>query len=417
MGNDCFLRLKICFAGLIALLSYSGLVHSSNNTQYADALFAFESADLNHVAKQQLENLVAKGDLVNPDFLAVFGHSARGETNGHVLSVRRALAVKFYLLQLGVPPARVFTEGKGSSQLMSDREQSANRRAEIEFVGIPVARAEIAGNSFINLWDVSSGRVSLDAPEDQWSGVTPLRFLPQVADKRLRNKFLRKLQPVAIRNKDDGYLRVLWSLKGAGSIPADEYVSPALYANVFGTPYARQLLSGELARLPADDPTRLRFGQRLWCDGLRFESLATVIQSVLPALTSIAQTPPNEQFGWLSCAADRANEADILWLIQLGVSVNVADSTGRTALHRAVLNHNPNGMKALIATGANPNLRDGDGSTPLHRVAQSSGPVMFPVSPAMRRRLWDILVEGGADPSMADQSGRLPVVPAAPSLR
>lgn len=141
------------------------------------------------------------------------------------------------------------------------------------------------------------------------------------------------------------------------------------------------------------------------------------MQSVLPALTSIAQTPPHEQFGWLSCAADRANGSDILWLLKLGVSVNVTDSNGRTALHRAVLNHNPNGMKALIAAGANPNLRDHDGAVPLHRLAQSNGAPMFPVTPAMRRKLWDILIEAGADPSIADNGGRQPVVPDVPSLK
>ncbi len=106
-----------------------------------------------------------------------------------------------------------------------------------------------------------------------------------------------------------------------------------------------------------------------------------------------------------------------MWLLKLGVSIDVADSIGFTALHRAVLNHNSHGMKALIAAGANPNLWDASGAVPLHRVAQSQMGIMFTVSPAMRRVIWDILIEAGADPSIADQSGRLPVAPAAPSLR
>lgn len=417
MANDCFHHWNRCFAVLLALLSCASFAYSDKYTIGVDVFFEFGSASLNALTKAKLESMVTDGDVRGLEVVIAVGHAAKSEREPQALSERRAMAVKFYLMQLGVPPIHIYLEGKSTSQPMDCGQMPHNRRAEIEFVGTYSVGVSSAGNNSMILWSAGRDARSQDVQRDQWSDTTPLQFLPLVTDKRLRNKFLRKLQVVAIRNKDDGFLRALWSLNGAGSIPVDECVSPALYANVFGTLYARQLLSGELARLPADDPSRLRFGQRLWCERLRFESLATVMRSVLPALTSIANTPLHEQFGWLSCAADRANEADILWLIKLGVSVNVTDSNGRTALRRAVLNHDPNGMKALIAAGANPNLRDDDGSTPLHRVAQSNGPVMFPVSPAMRRRLSDILIEAGADPSIADKDGRLPVVPAAPSLR
>jgi OmpA family/Ankyrin repeats (many copies) len=417
MGNEYFRRLKSCFAVLMAAVSFASFAYSDKYTSGAEIFFGFGSVNLNAGAKAKLESMVTDGNVRYPDVFIAVGHATKGERQPQALSERRAMAVKFYLMQLGVPPTRIYLEGKGVSQFLNARQTSRSQRAEVEFVGTYSVTDSVAGNSLMVVWDAGSDPRSKDLQRDQWSDTTPLQFLPQVTDKRLRNRFLRKLQLVAIRNKDDGFLKTLWSLNGAGSIPADEYVSPALYANVFGTPYARQLLSGELARLPADDPTRLRFGQRLWCDGLRFGSLATVMPSVLPALTSIASTPPHEQFGWLYCAADRANEADISWLIQLGVSVNVTDSNGRTALHRAVLNHKLSGMPALIAAGANPNLRDKDGSTPLHLVAQSQFAPMFPLLPSMRRRLWDILIQAGADPSIADHAGRLPVVPDATSLR
>lgn len=160
-------------------------------------------------------------------------------------------------MQLGVPPTRIYLEGKADSQPLEGEQPSRNRRAEIEFVGAPSAGVDVAGNSSMILWNAEPEPRSKYTPRDKWSDLTPMQFLPQITDKRLRNKFLRKLQLVAIRNKDDDSLKVLWSLQGAGGTPVDEYVSPALYANVFGTRYARQLFGSELARLPADDPTRL----------------------------------------------------------------------------------------------------------------------------------------------------------------
>ena len=55
------------------------------------------------------------------------------------LSMRRAEAVKAYIVSKGVDASRVYTEGKGESQPVADNKtaegRAKNRRVEIEVVG------------------------------------------------------------------------------------------------------------------------------------------------------------------------------------------------------------------------------------------------------------------------------------------
>ena len=55
------------------------------------------------------------------------------------LSLKRAEAVKAYIISKGIEPNRVYTEGKGEKQPIADNKtkagRSKNRRVEIEVVG------------------------------------------------------------------------------------------------------------------------------------------------------------------------------------------------------------------------------------------------------------------------------------------
>jgi len=123
-------------------------------TLAADALFAFDKAgrdDITAEGKAKLEEFAQKAKKIERiDAIMVRGYTDRLGTEGHnlPLSLRRALTVKAYLVNLGLPERAVEAEGKGSLNPVkecSDKDQKdfkaltacllPNRRVEIELRG------------------------------------------------------------------------------------------------------------------------------------------------------------------------------------------------------------------------------------------------------------------------------------------
>ena len=73
--------------------------------------------------------------------MIAIGHtdSIGSDAYNQKLSVRRAEAVKAYLVSKGVEPNRVYTEGKGEKQPVASNKtkegRAKNRRVEIEVIG------------------------------------------------------------------------------------------------------------------------------------------------------------------------------------------------------------------------------------------------------------------------------------------
>jgi OmpA-OmpF porin, OOP family len=110
-------------------------------TYAADAFFDFDKAVLKPEGKAKLDDLVGKVKGINLEVIIAVGHtdSVGADTYNQKLSVRRAEAVKAYLVSKGIEKNRVYTEGKGEKQPVADNKtaegRAKNRRVEIEVVG------------------------------------------------------------------------------------------------------------------------------------------------------------------------------------------------------------------------------------------------------------------------------------------
>jgi OmpA-OmpF porin, OOP family len=107
----------------------------------ADAFFDTNKAVLKPEAKAKLDDLASKIKAITLEVIIAVGHtdSDASDAYNQKLSVKRAEAVKAYLVTKGIEANRVYTEGKGEKQPVADNKtkegKAKNRRTEIEVVG------------------------------------------------------------------------------------------------------------------------------------------------------------------------------------------------------------------------------------------------------------------------------------------
>ena len=116
----------------------------------ADVFFDFDKTVLKPEGRAALDGLVGKLGGTALEVVIAIGHTDPIGDLGYnqKLSVRRAEAIKAYLVSKGIDPNRVYTEGKGPTQLVKKCQRKdfktfqeyvacnePNRRTEVEVVG------------------------------------------------------------------------------------------------------------------------------------------------------------------------------------------------------------------------------------------------------------------------------------------
>lgn len=109
----------------------------------ADAFFDFDKAVLKPAGMASLDKLVKDTGSIDLEVIIATGHtdSIGSDAYNQKLSVRRAEAVKAYLVKKGIDSKKVYTEGKGEKQPVASNKtkegRAKNRRVVIEVVGTP----------------------------------------------------------------------------------------------------------------------------------------------------------------------------------------------------------------------------------------------------------------------------------------
>ncbi|RFU46777.1 outer membrane protein OmpA [Paraburkholderia sp. DHOC27] len=120
------------------------VIQSQKITYQADALFDFDKAILKPAGKEKLDDLASKIGALNLEVVVATGYTDRigSDKYNDRLSLRRAQAVKAYLVSKGIEANRIYTEGKGKRDPVTTGCNQKNRKALIACLA-PDRRVEV----------------------------------------------------------------------------------------------------------------------------------------------------------------------------------------------------------------------------------------------------------------------------------
>ena len=128
-------------APAVAPVAAVAVPSSEKITFEADTFFDFDKSVLKPAGKTKLNDLASKLQGIDIEVVVATGHTdATGSEAYNIkLSLRRANAVKAFLVSKGIPADRIFTAGKGEGSPVASNKtrdgRAKNRRVEVEVVG------------------------------------------------------------------------------------------------------------------------------------------------------------------------------------------------------------------------------------------------------------------------------------------
>jgi OOP family OmpA-OmpF porin len=128
-------------APAVAPVAAVAVPSSEKITFEADTFFDFDKSVLKPAGKTKLNDLASKLQGIDIEVVVATGHtdSVGSDAYNIKLSLRRANAVKAFLVSKGIPADRIFTAGKGEGTPVASNKtrdgRAKNRRVEVEVVG------------------------------------------------------------------------------------------------------------------------------------------------------------------------------------------------------------------------------------------------------------------------------------------
>jgi ankyrin repeat protein len=416
-----WLRLSL----LLVALTIPPVLHAFSRVTFAtDAFFAQNSAVLSLEALRALDDFVQRTFTVAPSTVIIQGYADPGEQDPLALSGARAQAVKRYLVNNGIAPQIIHWEAKGvvptwfnDKRQTPSKQQRLNRVTFIELIpGVtPTSEAYFGFASSLDWFTPNPVGSSQVTSDPEWATVTPHSLAASISDVDLRHLFLQRVLLAAVTAaKSDVVAQLRVHLQDCATVDKP-LPNLYLYATLAGDRAMQEALSScrpSASKMDAEI-SRLVIGiyclPRVSARSAEFGGLPQWLESMADTET----TPELSPSEWGACAERNPNV--VKWFAMRGANPNTRDKYGNTGLRHALQILPVEVVKILLQLGANPNQpQNRNGGTALHLVSQRRDctfMVCRPTPKSVLVSLWDTLIEFGADPTIADNNGKLPIKP------
>ena len=411
---------------IINSLAANVQAHSTKLTDAADIHFSHNNANLQQTGKEKLIHLVSKLERHALEVVIAIGHAGDQEKDVEALSSKRADVVKRFLMTLGIPPVMIYTEGQGKKRLAVEPQmtkfqlQDLNARVEVEAVGTHGGGHTAAlGFSASHLWFDEVAKQELRTMEfkDSFSETHPLVFLRSIEDEKLREKFVHQLMLSAIERQAMHELAI-YSAEAINCSRIDaDFPNTYQYAVVRNRQNALASIQHCQPQVSESNQVQsyLKIILNIYCqiDNYSKPQEPIELQRIFEKTIKLARKDVSNTV-FERCVM--TSKSMTQWLVGNGVAVDQKLSFGLTAIQAAMNAVRYDIVQTLLELGANPNIAiEATGETLLHRVnqAKSCFPQVACHLPHVSRRkqIWNLLIQHGANPNLADKLGRLPTPP------